>query len=94
VVLTRQTSGEFSEKKNARIGIENAARVDAVQTELNDHYSGATNTAGEPVRFQFNVTGVPVENTSSAGTPAEQQTMATEHGLEGQPAFDVARIKR
>ncbi|HTF22203.1 MAG TPA: putative Ig domain-containing protein [Chryseolinea sp.] len=88
LVLTRQTSADFSDKKNARIERENAARVDAVQTELSDHYSSATNSAGEPVRFQFNVTGHQVANTADAGPIAEQQTMANEHGLEGgQPAF-------
>jgi hypothetical protein len=89
VVLVRQTSSEYSDKKNARIERGNNARVEAVRTELNDHFSGATNSAGEPVRFQFNVTGNQVENTASAGTQSEARAMAMQEGLPGgEPAFE------
>jgi RHS repeat-associated protein len=89
VVLVRQTSSEYSDKKNARIERGNNARVEAVRTELNNHFSGAKNSAGEPVRFQFNVTGKQVENTASAGTRSEARATAMQEGLPGgEPAFD------
>jgi hypothetical protein len=48
-------------RQNARIAVANAARVQSVKEELNSYYNGSEgqtkNTAGEPVRFQFNVSG-------------------------------------
>lgn len=79
-------------RKNARIASNNAARVESVRQELNDHFNGsdgqATNSRGEAVRFQFNVVGLEVENTNSVSR-SEQTRIATEQGLEGgRPVFD------
>ncbi len=53
------------ERQNARIERSNIARVDNVKSELNSFYSGAKNTAGETVNFEFNVTAMEVENTDA-----------------------------
>ena len=76
------------ERKNAKITASNNAKVKSVKRELNTYYSGAENSAGEKVNFEFNVFGVEVENTSSVGTKAEQRQFAIENGLEGSPLFE------
>jgi RHS repeat-associated protein len=64
VVLTRKTSENFSEKKNARIIKKNQEKIEAVKTELDLFYNGhngngAKNSAGVNVEFIFNVSGEP-----------------------------------
>jgi RHS repeat-associated protein len=86
-VLVRQTSNDYSARKNRRIERENAAKVERVKSELTSFYSGASNSAGESVRFQFNVEGIQVRNPNNAGTEVEQKEIAIAHGLEAEPAF-------
>lgn len=80
-------------RQNSRIAQSNAAKVATVSSELNTSFNGsdgqANNSAGEVVRFQFNVTGMEVQNPSSLGTNSEARAIAMENGLTGgQPAFD------
>ncbi|MDP4117513.1 MAG: RHS repeat-associated core domain-containing protein, partial [Bacteroidota bacterium] len=60
-------------KQNERIDARNTAKVADVQTRLNNTYNGADgkgtqNSAGETVKFKFNVTGSPTNNTEGGTT--------------------------
>ncbi|WP_258105033.1 SpvB/TcaC N-terminal domain-containing protein [Marinoscillum sp. MHG1-6] len=71
-------------RQNARIAANNVAKVNAVRDELNAYFNGSdgqtTNSAGEAVRFQFNVTGVETNNTDG-GTTRQNIILADQNGL-------------
>jgi len=105
IVLTKAPkaipSGASSEKvekikkQNERRARSNEAKVAAVESELNNFFNGgdgqAMSSNGEAVRFQFNVTGMEVENTNGFGTPEEAREVAIENGVPGgKPPFDGA----
>ncbi len=69
------------ERQNARIAQSNVAKVDNVKSELKSFYSGAKNSAGETVNFDFNVTAMEVENTNAQ--PSREMTqIALDNGIE------------
>jgi hypothetical protein len=67
-------------KQNDRIDARNTAKVNDVQTRLNNTYNGAKNSAGETVRFQFNVVGSPTNNTEG-GTAAQVTAFGIANGV-------------
>ena len=56
------------QRQNARIAQSNVAKVNNVRSELKSFFSGAKNSAGESVDFQFNVTAMETANTKGGST--------------------------
>ncbi len=56
------------QRQNARIASSNVAKVNRVKSELKNAFSGARNSAGESVDFQFNVTALETDNTKGGST--------------------------
>jgi hypothetical protein len=79
-------------RQNNRIEANNTAKINDVQTRLNNVYSDAKNSAGETVRFQFNVTGSPTNNTDG-GTKAQVTNFGVIHGIVSSER-DVALVNK
>ena len=80
IVLTRETSREYSDSKNERITTQNNDRISAIKKELSSGYSNAKNSKGETVEFKFNVTGLESKVTDGSNINELQKT-ATEKGI-------------
>jgi hypothetical protein len=80
-------------RQNDRIEKRNAGRMEDVKTRLNETYNGsdgkgATNSAGETVRFKFNMIGVETSNTDG-GSLKQIREIASANSLKTS-AKDVA----
>lgn len=81
---------EKIERQNARIAKSNIAKVNSVKAELKSFYSGAKNSAGESVDFQFNVIGLETNNTDG-GSKRDVVNIGIANGIEsGETAFTGA----
>ena len=73
------------EKYNKKVDRQNADRLSDVSTKLNETYNGSDgkgsqNSAGETVKFKFNVTGLETANTDG-GSLSDIRKIATDNGL-------------
>jgi RHS repeat-associated protein len=95
VVLTEQkrTIPEGADQKtvdrltrqNTRIETRNAAKINDTQSRLNDIYNGSDgtgskNSAGETVRFKFNISALPTSDTEG-GTEREVTALGVTNGI-------------
>lgn len=77
-------------RQNARIASSNVAKVQSAREELNNYYNGsdgqAKNSSGEPVRYQFNVSGLEdfdKTGMTSKEIDAQYKTISKENGMSG-----------
>ncbi|MDR6968889.1 RHS repeat-associated protein [Flavobacterium arsenatis] len=78
------------EMQNARIAESNIAKVNSVKAELKSFYSGAKNSAGESVDFQFNVIAQETNNTDG-GSTRDVVNIGVANGVEsGETAYTGA----
>ncbi|SHN37595.1 DUF6443 domain-containing protein [Mucilaginibacter sp. OK098] len=91
------------EKYNKRVDRANADRISDVSEKLNEAYNGSDgkgtqNSAGETVKFKFNIKGIETSNTDG-GSMTDIRKIATENGLStsekgfsGNPVIALAAV--